>query len=476
MATIMKRIMQLLLALLPIGVFAANVQSEIDCGREFQVKAVEHEGFRFVRWSDGNTDNPRSIVLTQDTTFTAEFEKNEYTITTESANDEWGTAAGGKIALYLDEIEISATPNYGYHFTQWSDGNTDNPRSIVLTQDTTFTAEFTISRTGTCGDNNQLTWTFDPETKKLVISGNGTLNSNYTFGLEAPTQTDSLIIAEGVTSIGNYAFYNCSSLTSVTIPNSVTSIGESAFRNGNQLQKITLGSGIETIGNSAFANCPYLITIYAQMEFPPIIDASVFADCGDLSGIDCYVDDASLAFYKKTAVWKEFNLKNSSTAPTTQYTVYFVDWDGTILSQQNVAEGSNAVEPVSPSREGYSFSGWSSNQTITETTIIVAQYQKEQAGEIPVYFVDAEGQEISRSYIIDAAPSAPVIEGNPFVAWMAETGDISEGITIRAIYSDFATPVENISASSSTQKILRNGHIYIIRGEKVYTLQGQEIK
>lgn len=73
----MKRIMQLLLALLPIGVLAANVQQKIDCGSEFQVKAVEHEGFRFVRWSDGNTDNPRTVTAMQDMTFAAVFERIE---------------------------------------------------------------------------------------------------------------------------------------------------------------------------------------------------------------------------------------------------------------------------------------------------------------------------------------------------------------------------------------------------------------
>lgn len=78
--------------------------------------------------------------------------------------------------------------------------------------------------------------------------------------------------------------------------------------NGNRLQKITLGANIESIEASAFANCPYLLEVQAKMEFPPIIDASVFADCGDLSGIDCYVPEESIALYKKTAVWKELHL------------------------------------------------------------------------------------------------------------------------------------------------------------------------
>ena len=97
-------------------------------------------------------------------------------------------------------------------------------------------------------------------------------------------------------------------MTELTVSASVTAIGEGAFKNGNRLQKITFGENIETIADSAFAHCPYLLEIHAQMEFPPLIDASVFADCGDLSGIDCYVPQASFAFYKKTAVWKELNL------------------------------------------------------------------------------------------------------------------------------------------------------------------------
>ena len=117
-----------------------------------------------------------------------------------------------------------------------------------------------------------------------------------------------LTISDGVTSIGAYTFINCAKMTELTIPSSVTTIGEGAFMNENRLQKITLGENIETIANSAFTNCPYLLEIHARMEFPPVIDASVFADCGDLSGIDCYIPEDSYAFYKKTAVWKEFNL------------------------------------------------------------------------------------------------------------------------------------------------------------------------
>ena len=109
---------------------------------ELKISATPNYGYHFAQWSDGNTQNPRSIVLTKDTAFTAEFAKNSYTVTTNSSNAEWGTVQGGRSALYLDEIEISAAPNYGYHFTQWSDGNTDNPRIVAVTEDKTYTAAF----------------------------------------------------------------------------------------------------------------------------------------------------------------------------------------------------------------------------------------------------------------------------------------------------------------------------------------------
>ena len=81
-------------------------------------EATTNYGYHFVSWKDGNTDNPRTIYLSKDTTMEAIFAKNEYTITTSSANPDWGTTEGAS-ALYLDEILVSATPNYGYHFDHW---------------------------------------------------------------------------------------------------------------------------------------------------------------------------------------------------------------------------------------------------------------------------------------------------------------------------------------------------------------------
>lgn len=66
----------------------------------------------------------------------------------------------GQVNTPLTECDLPlvAIPDYGYHFVQWSDGNTDNPRTIELTQDTTFAAEFAPDKSGICGLDSALTW------------------------------------------------------------------------------------------------------------------------------------------------------------------------------------------------------------------------------------------------------------------------------------------------------------------------------
>lgn len=107
--------------------------------------AVETYGYHFTQWSDGVTDNPRTITVQNSATYTAQFEINSYIITVQSSDPAIGTASGGGSFNYLTPVYITANPNPGYHFTQWSDGNTDNPRLISVIQNATYTAQFAIN-------------------------------------------------------------------------------------------------------------------------------------------------------------------------------------------------------------------------------------------------------------------------------------------------------------------------------------------
>ena len=96
--------------------------------------AIPNNGYRFVKWDDEVTDNPRTIVVTQDSTFTAIFEPNTFTITTAVNNKDMGSVTEGGEYAYGTEVTLTATANTGYRFAQWSDGNTDNPRTITVTE------------------------------------------------------------------------------------------------------------------------------------------------------------------------------------------------------------------------------------------------------------------------------------------------------------------------------------------------------
>ena len=94
-----------------------------------------------------------------------------------------------------------------------------------------------------------------------------------------------LVIPDGVTKISDYAFYNCSGLTSIIIPNSVTSIGNSAFEDCNGLTSITIGNGVTSIGDAAFRNCNRLdsLTIPGSVT---AIGSGAFYQCAWLTSID----------------------------------------------------------------------------------------------------------------------------------------------------------------------------------------------
>ena len=123
-----------------------------------------------------------------------------------------------------------------------------------------------IVDSGTCGaegDGSNLTWTLDSE-GVLTISGSGDMHGYYFpsapwYG--SRSRVKSAVIADGVTSIGNQAFSECTSLTSVTIPGNVTSIGVCAFDNCTSLKSVTIPDSVTSIGGSAFSGCSSLTSV-----------------------------------------------------------------------------------------------------------------------------------------------------------------------------------------------------------------------
>ena len=107
--------------------------------------ATANYGYHFDHWNDGDTTNPRLLTVTASGTYTATFMPNQYTLAASSEDSAHGTVSGSGAYNYNTSHTITATPTTGYHFTQWNDGNTSNPRSIMITRDTAFVASFAIN-------------------------------------------------------------------------------------------------------------------------------------------------------------------------------------------------------------------------------------------------------------------------------------------------------------------------------------------
>lgn len=488
------------------GVAAENITFE----------AISKYGYHFVKWNDSVTDNPRTIWLSQDTTFIAEFAKNKYTISTQSANQTWGTTTGDTTALYLDEVEISAipnygyrfvrwndgntsnprtvtvttyetytatfakdifsitknaehgsisgnssaeyldfvtltvTPDYGYHFTQWSDGLKDNPRIFQITKDTAFTAEFEYDRVGTCGKDLALVWSYDPTNKVLTIGNAGSFTENMEFGVEAPNEMEELVIG-----------------------NSVTAIGANAFAGIETLKKIIIGESVKTIGEQAFYNCVNLETIFNYRPTPTNTYSNAF-DGVDKFECELYVLPSSIDMYKNAAVWRDFYYTYAIGAEETTIATNDVQ----VEPQDNAATltwptSNNAASyTIQITKDGVVFCTLIFNANGQLIGIAFAPGRDGEA-HAPAALMTANGLQFTVTgldsgtqygYSVTAKDS----NDQPVATYSGEFTTTSEGVT---------TGVDNVPSDDvPCTKVIRDGQIYILRGDKTYTLQGQEVK
>ena len=315
--------------------------------------AVPATGYHFTQWSDGNTDNPRTLTLTKDMTLTAEFAINQYTLTVLSANDEQGTAAGGGTADYNTTVEISATAKTGYHFVQWSDGNKENPRNILVSQDATYTAQFAA---------NQYTITVaTANAEQGTAAGGGTADYNTTVEISATAKT-------------GYHFVQWSD-GNQSNPRTVTVTGDATY-------------------TAQFAANQYTITV-----------ATANAEQGTAAGGGTadYNTTVEISATAKTGYhfvqWSDGNADNPRTIVVTKdetYTAQFApnQYTLTVLSddvEQGTVTGSTTADYLTEititatPAAGYKFVQWSDGNTenprivtLTEDTTITALFRKDE--------------------------------------------------------------------------------------------------
>jgi DNA-directed RNA polymerase subunit RPC12/RpoP len=141
---------------------------------------------------------------------------------------------------------------------------------------------------GTCGDEgDNLIWVLT-EDGTLTISGSGEMK-NYSDSSVAPwysnrTKILSAVVESGVTSIGDYAFYACLKLNSVTLHGDVKSIGGYVFQDCTKLTAVEIPEGVTSIGYRAFAGCSGLTSVTIP-ESVTSIGSGAFYDCSSLTGV-----------------------------------------------------------------------------------------------------------------------------------------------------------------------------------------------
>ena len=166
---------------------------------------------------------------------------------------------------------------------------------------------------GKCGDN--LTWSFDDSTGTLTISGSGDMDdyvrsndydnpapwSDYQDSIKAVSLPDGLTrigdnafyscshlsditIPASVKAIGKEAFYYCLNLPALVIPDSVTDVGEGAFSSCQYLSEVTVGNGVRSIGDQAFEGCMNLKTVCLGSSVERI-GSGAFVMCKSLTDI-----------------------------------------------------------------------------------------------------------------------------------------------------------------------------------------------
>ena len=320
------------------------------------IEALPREGYQFAHWHDGNTDNPRTITVDSDTTFTAIFEPLTTYQLTVNYDSKQGHVAGVGEYYPNEEATLTVTPLGGYRFKQWGDGNTDNPRTIIMTQDTVLEALFIMG--DYCGDD--ILYTFLNDT--LALNGTGDMWNLSEFGWKMyADEVMAVTLSNGITSLGTNAFMDLMFLPEVTIPASVKTIHKRAFENCRSLYSVTFApnsqlqtidhwafyecinlrtldipEGVTTIGNGAFYGCAYLdsIVLPASMQSiadngfahcaklsamtvnavtPPAVDAKTFENVN--RAIPVYVPYGSGAIYRATPIWQEFNIQEMEATP-----------------------------------------------------------------------------------------------------------------------------------------------------------------
>lgn len=250
---------------------------------------------------------------------------------------------------------------------------------------------------------------------------------------ESITSLSSVNIPNSITHIGNNAFYNCQDIVSINIPKNIESIGEYAMYISYQKESpiggaLLLPATLKHIGNYAFYKWKKS-SIYAQMQNPPSITSTTFGLAKTVTNTPVYVYHDNINSYFQAEVWKQFDIVSA-------YKVVFINADGTIIEEQMIGYGEDAIPPTMPEREGYQFAGWDNPYTnITNDIVIKAIYKP---AKYEVIFYDYDYTVLKSDSVLYGnnaiPPKDPIRHGYIFIGWDKDYSNVKSDLNIIAQY------------------------------------------
>ena len=239
-------------------------------------------------------------------------------------------------------------------------------------------------------------------------------------------------------------FINGEPITNLVIPNSVTSIGEDAFWDCSSLKNVSIASSVKVLEGSAFYNCSNIETITCYGMRPPTVNTNALYGLSYSTIV--YVPADYLETYQMHEQWGLYDvraLENSGTEPAT-YTITWQDEDGNVIKTDEVKQGTTpaftGTTPTKPATNEYTyeFAGWLPKiKAATEDAKYTTFFERNKI-ETPVYTVNINGENCSLN-INNQYPEGTVItleavadECFEFQQWSDGNKDNPRTITITA--------------------------------------------
>ena len=298
----------------------------------------------------------------------------------------------------------------------------------------------------------------DGLTSIVVDEGNTIYDSRNNCNAIIETASNTLIlgckntiIPEGVTSIGNYAFFGYGGLTSIEIPSSVTSIGVGAFR--------------ECYGLTSVVSCIAAEDLFAPGDY-------AFNEI-DKDACTLYVPAGAKATYASTDGWKDFkNIVEFKSSYTITYKV-----DGEVYDTMTIEYGAT-IEPIAePTKEGHTFSGWSDIPATMPAEDIIVTAQFSVNSYTISFMVDGEVYKSLTVKYGDTIPAVevPTLDGYIFDSW-DEIPSIMPAVDI-IIESYWLIPgdVNNDGRISVLDITILTNHILRINDNSIFKQQAADM-